>query len=293
MTILDDILAYKAKEVEQAKARVAPSQLAERARTAPDATRGFRAALAAAPAPAVIAEVKRRSPSKGEIRPDFEPVTCAQQYAANDAAALSVLTDEHFFGGHLEFLASIRAQVSQPMLRKDFTIDTYQIDEARVAGADAILLIASALETAEMSRFSRHARDLGLDVLVEVHNEEELARALECEPDLLGVNNRNLATFTTDLATTERLAGELERRAPGALSAGEILLVAESGIRSLSDIERLQAAGARAFLVGESLMREPDPGAALCRLRTGTASAAEHTEGGASGSGPNQGGTSS
>jgi indole-3-glycerol phosphate synthase len=281
VTILDDILAYKAKEVEQAKARVAPDVLAERAQATPEATRGFRAALAEGPAPAVIAEVKRRSPSKGEIRADFEPVSCARQYAANEAAALSVLTDEHFFGGHLDFLASIRAAVSQPMLRKDFTVDSYQIDEARVAGADAILLIASALETDEMARFSQHARALGLDVLVEVHDEEELARALECEPDLLGVNNRNLATFTTDLATTERLALELDRRAPGALAAGDVLLVAESGIRDLADIERLQAAGARAFLVGESLMREPDPGVALHRLRTGLTS------------GPNQEGASS
>lgn len=269
MTILDDILAHKAKEVEVAKTRVSPDALAEQASTSGEPTRGFRAALAAGAPPAVIAEIKRRSPSKGEIRADFEPVACAEQYAAHGAAALSVLTDEHFFGGHLDFLAAIRRAVSQPILRKDFTIDTYQIDEARVSGADAILLIAAALTTAQMKTFRAHAHGLGLDVLVEVHDEAELARALECEPDLLGVNNRNLATFTTDLATTERLAEELERRAGGAVASGEVLLVAESGIRDLADIERLQAAGARAFLVGESLMREPDPGAALTVLRTG------------------------
>ena len=269
MTILDDILAHKAKEVEAAKARVAPRVLAEKAAARGEPTRGFRASLADGPAPAVIAEVKRRTPSKGEIRADFDPVDCARRYASHGAAAMSVLTDEHFFGGHLDFLTRIRGEVSQPILRKDFTVDRYQIDEARVAGADAILLIAAALSTDEMQRFTRHARDLGLDVLIEVHDEEELARALDCEPDLLGVNNRNLATFATDLATTERLAAELDRRAAGRLASGQILLVAESGIGALADIERLQAAGARAFLVGESLMREADPGAALHRLRTG------------------------
>ncbi len=282
MTILDGILAHKAREVEVAKARVSPEVMADKARAEGEPTRGFRAALAEGAPPAVIAEVKRRSPSKGEIRADFDPVDCARRYAASGAACLSVLTDEHFFGGHLDFLASIREQVSQPILRKDFTIDGYQIDEARVAGADAILLIASALSTETMQRFRAHARELSLDVLIEVHDEEELARALECEPDLLGVNNRNLATFVTDLATTERLARELDRRAGGALAAGEILLVAESGIRNLADIERLQAAGARAFLVGESLMREPDPGVALQVLRSG------HETGE-----PAQGGTSS
>ncbi|MCP4036799.1 MAG: indole-3-glycerol phosphate synthase TrpC [bacterium] len=269
MTILDEILDHKAGEVEAAKGRVSPQEMEMRARAAAAPTRGFRAALAGGEAPAVIAEVKRRSPSKGEIRADFEPVACARQYAGSGAAALSVLTDEHYFGGHLDFLAKIRAEVSLPILRKDFTIDVYQIDEARVAGADAILLIAKALSSETLRLFSERARVWGLDVLVEVHDEDELARALECAPDLLGVNNRDLATFTTDLATTERLAAALVRRAPHALALGEVLLVAESGIRDRCDIERLEAAGARAFLVGESLMRESDPGAALRTLRTG------------------------
>ncbi len=268
MTILDEILEHKVGEVERAKSRVAPAQMRRQAREAASVPRGFRDALIAAEAPAIIAEVKRRSPSKGEIRPDFEPVACAQQYAAHGAAALSVLTDEHYFGGHLGFLAKIRAEVSQPLLRKDFMIDPYQVDEARVAGADAILLIAAALPAERMRELSEYARELSLDVLVEVHDEPELDRALALGADLIGVNNRDLATFTTDLATTEHLASVMAARGtpPG---QGAVVLVAESGIRDRADIERLQAAGARAFLVGESLMREPDLGSALRELRMG------------------------
>jgi len=269
VTILDEILAHKAGEIEAAKARVAPDEMKARAQAVPEATRGFRAALALAESPAVIAEVKRRSPSKGEIRPDFDPLVCAQQYAASGAAALSVLTDAHYFGGHLDFLAKIRAHVSLPILRKDFTIDAYQIDESRAAGADAVLLIAAALEPEDMRSLSERARGLSLDVLIEVHDEAQLESALTCAPDLLGVNNRDLATFETDLATTERLARDLVRHESVVQAAGGVLLVAESGIRDFADIERLTAAGARAFLVGESLMREPDPGEALRTLRTG------------------------
>jgi indole-3-glycerol phosphate synthase len=263
MTILDEILAHKATEVAAAKARLPAAALAARAEAVGEAPRGLRRALEQAPAPAVIAEVKRRSPSKGEIRADFEPVACARAYADGGAAALSVLTDERYFGGHLDFLAPIRRAVPLPLLRKDFTIDAYQIDEARVAGADAVLLIVAALDPARLGALRARAAELGLDALVEVHDERELDQALAAGADLVGVNNRDLRTFVTDLTVTERLAA----RAP----AGTFL-VAESGIAKPADVARLAKAGARAFLVGESLMREPHPGEALQRLREGEGS---------------------
>jgi indole-3-glycerol phosphate synthase len=260
VTILAEILDAKRGEVAAAKARVAPAALAGRAEAAAEPTRGFRRTLAAAPAPAVVAELKRRSPSRGEIRPDFDPVACAREYAAGGAAALSVLTDERYFGGRLEYLAAVRAAVRLPLLRKDFVIDAYQVDEARVAGADAVLLIVAALDAPALAALSARARALGLDALVEVHDERELDAALAAGADLVGVNNRDLRTFVTDLAVTERLAPRLPP---------SVLLVAESGIAGPADVSRLARAGARAFLVGESLMREPDPGKALRRLREG------------------------
>ena len=261
MTILDEILAHKATEVAAAKARVPAADLAKRAEAAAEATRGRRRPHERGPAPAVIAEVKRRSPSKGEIRPNFEPVLCARSYAEGGAAALSVLTDERYFGGHLDYLAAIRRAVSLPILRKDFTIDPYQVDEARVAGADAILLIVAALDPPRLAALRARAVALGLDALVEVHDERELDQALAAGADLVGVNNRDLRTFVTDLTVTERLAARMP--------AGTFL-VAESGIATPADVERLAKAGASAFLVGESLMREPDPGTALRRLREGS-----------------------
>jgi indole-3-glycerol phosphate synthase len=268
VTILDEILASKASEVESAKGRISPAEMRQRALDTSEPTRGFRKALTLAPAPAVIAEVKRRSPSAGEIRPGFEPVACAREYAENGAAVLSVLTDEHYFGGHLDFLAKIRSEVSLPLLRKDFTIDPYQVDEARAAGADAVLLIAAALTGEMMRELAEQARALCLDVLVEVHDEAELDRALAMNADLIGVNNRDLATFTSDLAVTERLAAVLAERGDD-LAQGRLVLVAESGIRNRADIDRLFEAGARAFLVGQSLMCQPDLGLALRDLRTG------------------------
>lgn len=207
----------------------------------------------------MIAELKRRSPSKGEIRRNFDAVACAREYAAGGAAALSVLTDETFFGGHLDYLMQVRRAVPLPLLRKDFTVDAYQIDEARVAGADAILLIVSILSAEQLSDFSGRARDLGLDVLVEVHDEAELQAALAVGADLVGVNNRDLRTFEVDLETTARLARQIPSEA-GAL------LVAESGIGGPADLEYLREAGAGAFLVGESLMREPNIADALRAL---------------------------
>ncbi|MEN8159310.1 MAG: indole-3-glycerol phosphate synthase TrpC [Myxococcota bacterium] len=256
MTILDEILARKHDEVVAAKARLAPAELGARARAHPEPTRGFRRALLGR-GPHVIAELKRRSPSKGEIRADFDPVAIARAYEAGGAAALSVLTDEHFFGGSLAVLERVRETTALPLLRKDFVIDAYQIDEARVAGADAVLLIVAALTPEALAALREHAAGLGLDVLVEVHDEAELDVAKGAGADLVGINNRDLRTFETDLGVTERLAPRV---------AEGVVVVAESGIFGPADVARLAGAGASAFLVGESLMREADPGLALRRL---------------------------
>jgi indole-3-glycerol phosphate synthase len=264
VTILDEILAHGRERVARAKRALPPGELAALAGSAPEPPRGFRAALERAPRPRIVAEIKRRSPSRGEIRADFDPAACAKAYADSGAAALSVLTDERYFGGHLEHLRLARRSAPLPILRKDFVVDEYQIDEARVRGADAVLLIAAALppaaRVAELSRLRERALSLGLDALVEVHDRGELDAALEAGADLVGVNNRDLRTFEVDLGTTERLAG--------AIPDG-VLLVAESGIHAHRDIARLEAAGADAFLVGEALMRAADLGSALRALRRG------------------------
>lgn len=259
MNVLDRILAHKAEEVTAAKSRQSAASLAREAEGVARAVRGLAASLRSCPGVPIIAEIKRRSPSKGLIRADFDAEKIALAYAAAGAAGISVLTDEHFFGGSLEILRQVRAAVATPLLRKDFVIDAYQIDEARVAGADAVLLIVSALEDAALATLHARAKALGLDVLVEVHDERELDRALALGATLIGVNNRDLRTFEVDLATTERLAARIAD--PG------VLLVAESGIATPADVARLERAGAGGFLVGESLMREPDPGAALSALR--------------------------
>jgi len=259
VTILDEILAHKRGEVAEARRRIAPAEMRRRAESAPS-PRGFRRQLAAAQPPAVIAEIKRRSPSKGLIRADFDPVELARAYVKGGAAALSVLTDEHFFGGHIDFLCRVRAAVDVPLLRKDFVVDGYQIDEARAAGADAVLLIVSALDPERLGDLHARAHALGLDALVEVHDEAEFEAALGVGATLVGVNNRDLRTFEVDLGVTERLARHLP--------AGDaVLLVAESGILGAEDIARLERAGARAHLVGESLMRQPDVAKALGELR--------------------------
>jgi indole-3-glycerol phosphate synthase len=258
MTILDEILEQKRSELAEARRRLPGARLAERAEALREPVRGFRRALERAVPPAVIAELKRRSPSRGEIRADFDPVLLAKEYADGGAAALSVLTDERFFGGSLAFLRRVREAVALPLLRKDFLIDSYQVDEARLAGADAVLLIVAALEGPSLGALLERARSLGLDALVEVHDERELDAALAAGADWIGINNRDLRSFVTDLAVTERLA---PRVPPG------VAIVAESGIHGPADVARLARAGARAFLVGESLMREPEPGRALRRLR--------------------------
>jgi indole-3-glycerol phosphate synthase len=258
--ILDEILGHKRLELARARALESADALARRAERAALRPRGFAAALRAAPAPRIIAELKRRSPSRGEIRPDFDPVDCARAYAAGGAAALSVLTDERYFGGQLEFLEKVRAAVELPLLRKDFVIDASQVDEARLAGADAVLLIAAALAPSDLRALATRARARGLDALVEVHDEAELDAALAAGASLIGINNRDLRTFRTDLAVTERLAPRVPR---------DVLVVAESGIFDARDVARLAGAGAHAFLVGESLMRQPDLAAALRTLRRG------------------------
>jgi indole-3-glycerol phosphate synthase len=258
--ILKKINEHKREEVAVAQAGTPLRELKARIADMEDIPRGFERALRNAVASgwtALIAEVKKGSPSKGIIREAFDPLEIAGIYRANGATCLSVLTDEHFFMGHLSFLALIRETVSLPLLRKDFIVDPYQIYEARTAGADAILLIAASLGLGQLKEFSALARELHLDVLLEVHDEAEMETALRTDCPLIGVNNRNLRTFVTDLDTTARLARMLP---------SERLLVAESGINTRSDIQRLAAAGAGAFLVGESLMREKDMGAKLREL---------------------------
>lgn len=225
-------------------------ELRSRARDAAPA-RDFQAALAAHPKVRVIAEVKRRSPGAGDIRPDLDPAALARSYAECGAAALSVLTDREYFGGALDDLRRARAAVDLPALRKDFTLDALQIDEARAAGADAVLLIVRILDDAQLAELHGYAGESGLSVLVEVHDARELERAVACGASLLGINNRDLATFTTDLAVTE---GLLDQLPPGTV------VVSESGIRSGDDVRRLGRAGVDAVLVGESILSSPDPG---------------------------------
>jgi indole-3-glycerol phosphate synthase len=262
--ILQRILDRKAEEIAARSARVPIGALRARLADAPP-VRGFAAAVdakRAAGLPAVIAEVKKASPSKGVIRADFDPPAIARSYEAGGAACLSVLTDIDFFQGTDAYLQQARAACALPVLRKDFTVDAYQIVEARVLGADCILLIVSALDDAQLSSLYREAMAICLDVLVEVHDADELARALalpavEGRLPLIGVNNRNLRTFEVSLDTSLALKA--------AMPAGRAL-VTESGIATRDDVERMRAAGIDAFLVGESFMREPDPGVALQRL---------------------------
>jgi indole-3-glycerol phosphate synthase len=259
MTILDEILAHKRFEVSEAKKRCDAAKLSIEARASSHVPVGFREALRSNSGASVIAEIKRQSPSKGLIREDFDAVAIAKAYVGAGAACISVLTDQRFFGGSLEDLVRVREAVDIPLLRKDFVIDAYQIDEARVARADAILLIVAALDPDTLKTLHEYAKALGLDVLVEVHDDRELDLALSIGSDLIGVNNRDLRSFDVDLGTTERLAARLAGR--------EVVLVAESGIACAEDVARLERAGAAGFLIGEALMRQPDPGEALRALR--------------------------
>jgi len=258
--ILQQIVADKQLEVAVSRQAMPLSRLEESLTQLEAQPRGFVRALRASAESgktAIIAEVKKGSPSKGVIRADFDPKAIAEIYARHGATCLSVLTDEKYFLGNLQYLQLIRETVSLPLLRKDFICDPYQIIEARVAGADAILLIAAMLDVPRIREFSSVARDLQLDILLEVHDERELEMALETDIELIGINNRNLRSFVTDLGTTERLLSKIPR---------ERFVVSESGVHSRSDIDRLLDAGASAFLVGESLMREEDIGGKLDSL---------------------------
>lgn len=256
-TILDRITAGKLREIDAAKRAVPEADLERRVADLPP-TRDFAAALCRPGEVAVIAEVKKASPSAGVIRPNFDPVAIARAYADHGAAAISVLTDAEFFQGRLEYLTAVRAAVGCPVLRKDFVLDRYQLLEARAAGADAVLLIAECLPGDRLATLQREALALGLHTLVELHDAGELPRVLDSGAGVIGVNNRDLRTFTTRLDHTL----ELLPRIPA-----DRVVVGESGITSRADVLRLGAAGVRAVLVGESLMRSPDVGAALAALR--------------------------
>ena len=260
---MSDVLAKichdKRAHIAHCKREITPAALEARAKAAPP-PRGFRRALEtsiAAGRPALIAEIKKASPSKGLIRPDFDPPALARAYREGGASCLSVLTDAPYFQGCDAFLTTAREATDLPCLRKDFMLDPYQVTEARAIGADCILLIMACLEDAQASELSSAAHELKMDVLIEVHDAAELDRALTIKSDLLGINNRNLKTLQIDLATTEELAPRVPANR---------LLVAESGIYRHADLERMNQAGARCYLVGESLMRQEDVTAATRNL---------------------------
>ena len=257
--ILKKILAVKAQEVAAAKpVKPLPKLRAEVKRAPPvrDFVGAIRSKIAAG-RPAVIAEIKKASPSKGVIREDFRPAEIAQSYAQHGAACLSVLTDEQFFQGSAEYLIQARAACELPVLRKDFMVDEYQIYQARAMGADAILLIAAALTPGQMKKFEKLAHQLGMAVLVEVHDGDELATALQLTTPLIGINNRNLSTFEVSLQTTLKLLPNIPQ---------DRIVVTESGILTAADVKQMRNHQVNSFLVGEALMRAEDPGAELAQV---------------------------
>lgn len=257
--ILAKILAVKAEEVARARQLRSEAEVLREAQARQD-VRGFAQAIAdkiAAGKPAVIAEIKKASPSRGVLRERFVPAEIASTYAAHGAACLSVLTDVDFFQGADEYLQLARAACTLPVLRKDFTIDPYQVHEARMLGADCILLIVAALSDDQLAELSGLAMELGMDVLVEIHDIDELERAIQVPAPLMGINNRNLRTFEVSLETSLELRGAVPR---------DRLLVTESGIHTPADVARMRGAGIHAFLVGEAFMRAEEPGEALRQL---------------------------
>jgi indole-3-glycerol phosphate synthase len=253
--MLDEILRYKKEEVRARKSATKLKELKDKILDL-DRPRGFQRALTSPDTIHLIAEVKKASPSKGTIRRDFKPVDVAMIYHEHGASALSVLTDEHFFQGHLKYVAQVRDRVNLPILQKDFVLDLYQIYEARVAQADAILLISAILDKRQLIDYYALAKDLGMDVLCEIHTEKELEHAVEVG-EIIGINNRDLRSFKTDLETTFRVINEIP---------DDKIVVSESGINSRKDVLRLVDAGVDAVLVGESLMREPDIGRKMDEL---------------------------
>ncbi len=258
MNILEKIVASKRLEIAAAKERVSLAELREQLPHAPP-VRDFYAALHGTESVKLIAEVKQASPSKGIIRADFDPVAIAKIYEQHGAACMSVLTDAPFFQGSLEYLAAIRQNTTIPLLRKDFILDSYQLVEARLAGADAVLLIAECLDDCSLRSLHNEALELGLTPLVELYEPENLPRVFEAGATMIGVNNRDLRTFEVDLGRTLRMRE---------LIPEDCLLVSESGISTPQHVKMLALAGVNAMLVGESLMREPDIGAAVDRLLT-------------------------
>jgi indole-3-glycerol phosphate synthase len=257
--ILRKILARKREEIAERSARLPLAELRRRAQAAPP-TRGFVNAIRsriAAGKPAVIAEIKKASPSKGLLRANFDPAEIAKSYERHGATCLSVLTDRDFFQGADEHLQQARAACALPVLRKDFTIDPYQVHEARVLGADCILLIVAALDDGRLRDLAALAHDVGLDVLVEVHDSNELDRALALDTPLLGINNRDLRTFEVRLETTLDLLARIPK---------ERIVVTESGIRTPADVARMRRSGVNAFLVGEAFMKADEPGQKLAEL---------------------------
>jgi indole-3-glycerol phosphate synthase len=254
--ILDDIVAYKREELAVQKQTLSRARLQDLPLFHAPAP-GFLSTLQSCSGRAIIAEVKKASPSKGVIREDFDPLALAKIYAASGAAAISVLTEKKFFQGSLDSLQKIRQHVTLPLLRKDFVFDDYQVYEARAFGASAILLIVAILENAQIQELSGLAKTLDLDCLVEVHDEQELARALACGVQLLGINNRDLWTFRTTIETSERLVRGLPP---------DVCVVSESGLSTRDQLDRLEAQGVRAFLIGETFMAAPDPGVPLRSL---------------------------
>lgn len=258
-TILKKIIARKHEEVAERKARVSLAQLHAEAANA-DAPRGFVQALTqriARREPAVIAEIKKASPSKGIIRPDFVPRELAESYQAGGATCLSVLTDVDFFQGADEYLQQARAATQLPVIRKDFLVDEYQVLESRAMGADCVLLIVAALDAVQLADLNQQAHELGLDVLVEVHNREELELALSLPNKIIGINNRNLHTFDVSLETTFGLLQDIPK---------DRFVVTESGILTPADVQAMTNRGVYGFLVGESFMRADDPGAKLAEF---------------------------
>jgi indole-3-glycerol phosphate synthase len=255
-SILQKIVAHKLDEITAAKIACPLAEVREAAQSATPA-KDFLAALKATDHVSLIAEVKKASTSNGIIRNDFDPVEIATAYQENGAACVSVLTDEHFFRGHLDFLRSIRAAIKIPLLRKDFILDEYQIFEARAAGADAVLLIAECLEARQMIDLHQLVVQLGMTPLVELYDEKNLDAVLACQPKLVGINNRDLNTFTVDLNHSMRI----KQRLPT-----DVISVSESGIFTPADVAQLRIAGVDAMLVGESLMRAADIGAAVRKL---------------------------